>query len=93
MPFSIVIYFTSERDKPPRYRFVFVLLAFVMSVMWIYCTANELVDLLQSVGIMWQVSDAILATTVLAWGGSLGDMFADIIVARQGYPEMAVGGM
>jgi len=89
--FSIFVLATSRRDKPPRYHFISVALAFGMSILWIYAIANELVDLLQAVGIMWQVSDAILATTVLAWGNSIGDMVADVIVARQGYPEMACG--
>lgn len=42
--------------------------------MWIYAVANELVDLLQAIGIIWSIGDAILAITVLAWGNSLGDM-------------------
>ena len=38
-----------------------------------------------------QVSDAILGLTVLAWGNSIGDLVADVTVARNGYPRMGVG--
>jgi len=82
---------TTSRSKPPLYHFIFVFAAFASSVIWIYLVANELVAILQSCGIMWQISDGILAITVLAWGNSLGDMVANVVVARQGYPEMAIG--
>lgn len=90
IPFSLLVLLTSSRKEPPRYHFINIALAFLMSIIWIYAIANELVDLLQAVGILWQISDAILATTVLSWGNCVGDMVADIIVSRQGYPEMAV---
>jgi len=38
-----------------------------------------------------QVSDAILGLTVLAWGNSIGDLVADVTVARNGFPRMGVG--
>ena len=55
--------------------------------------ANEMVDLLTSLGVIWQVSDAILSITVLSWGNSLGDIVADVVIARQGFVEMALGGV
>ena len=38
------------------------------------------------------VDHAILGLTVLAMGNSLGDMAADLSVARGGFPNMAVTG-
>jgi sodium/potassium/calcium exchanger 6 len=49
------------------------------------------VNVLQSVGRMWHISDAILGVTVLAWGNSIGDLISDVTVARKGFPRMAVG--
>ncbi|KAL9651694.1 hypothetical protein ABK040_009309 [Willaertia magna] len=93
IPFSIIIYFTTTSRKPPRYHFVFVFLSFVMSVLWIYVIANEMVDFLTSLGVILRISDAILSITILAWGNSLGDLVADVVVARQGFVEMAMGGI
>ena len=63
-------------------------LGFVISVGWIYLIANEIVSLLKAFGIFFGVSDAILGLTVLAWGNSIGDLVADIAIAKQGYPRM-----
>nr|CAG4716577.1 unnamed protein product [Naegleria fowleri] len=91
--FSLIIFFTSRRGKSPRYHFIFVFLAFIMSILWIYIIANEMVDLLTSLGVILQVSDAILSITVLSWGNSLSDLVADVLIARQGFVEMALGGV
>jgi sodium/potassium/calcium exchanger 6 len=89
---GILIAFTSSWSQPPRkYHFLFVFSGFACSVIWIYMVANELVDVLQSCGIMWEISNGILALTVLAWGNSVGDLVADVAVARSGFPAMAVG--
>jgi sodium/potassium/calcium exchanger 6 len=88
---SLLILFTTNRRTPPKYHFLFVFVAFGMSILWIMIVANELVGLLQSMGVMWRVSDGILAMTVLAWGNSLGDLVSDVVISRQGFPSMAVG--
>jgi sodium/potassium/calcium exchanger 6 len=36
------------------------------------------------------ISQAILGMTVLAWGNSVSDMVADVVVARKGLQGMAV---
>ena len=53
-------------------------------------TANELVSLLKFFGMVFNISNGILGMTVLAWGNSIGDMVANTVVARQGFPEMAI---
>jgi len=63
--------------------------SFVMSILWIYLIANELVDVLNSMGVLWNISDSILSI-VLSAGNSLSDLAADVAVARQGFVEMAV---
>ena len=71
---------------------VYTVLAFLNALFWIGNIADDLVALLTTFGeIMQQYIDhAILGLTVLAMGNSLGDMAADLSVARGGFPNMAV---
>lgn len=72
---GLVVLFTSNFEEPPKYHSLFGYLGFVVSVCWIYGLANEVVDLLQAISTMFNLSDAILGLTVLAWGNSLGGLF------------------
>ena len=65
-------------------------ISFLMSIVWIFLIANELVSLLDSLGLAFHISPSLLGMTVLAWGNSVGDMVSDIVVARQGFPAMAI---
>jgi sodium/potassium/calcium exchanger 6 len=87
---AITVYLFTKFEEIPKYHSVFGYLGFVVSVAWIYGMANEVVDLLQAIGIMLDLSDAILGLTVLAWGNSLGDLIANVSMARQGFPRMGI---
>jgi len=88
--FSIIIFFTCTRDAPPVYHQIFVAVSFVVEIIWIYLIANELISLILTIGIILKVSPEILGITVLAWGNSIGDMASDVVVARKGFPDMAI---
>ena len=86
----------TDFQQPPEkgfYLVVLVLLGFVSSERWIAAVAQELVSLLNALGLMLNISPVILGLTILAWGNSLGDMVSDVSLARQGYPQMAIGGV
>jgi len=87
-----VVFVFAPRSHPPVkvLYWLFLTTAFAMSVVWIYLLANEVVSLLLSIGLILNISEAILGLTVLAWGNSVGDMVADVIVAKQGFPSMAL---
>lgn len=61
-----------------------------MAVFWIYSLANEVVGVLQMIGVESGLPDEVLGLTLLAWSNSLGDLVADIAVARRGYPRMGI---
>lgn len=86
---AIVLLTTSE-TKPPRYRVLLCFAGFVVSIAWISTIANEVVGVLKAFGVIFGISDAILGLTIFAVGNSLGDLVADITVARLGYPVMAL---
>ncbi|RKP39911.1 Sodium/calcium exchanger protein-domain-containing protein [Dimargaris cristalligena] len=63
---------------------------FVSGISWVYLTADEVVALLQSLGIILNISEGILGLTVLALGNSLGDFMTNLTIARMGLPAMAL---
>ncbi|XP_058828520.1 mitochondrial sodium/calcium exchanger protein-like [Topomyia yanbarensis] len=83
------IFFTSRTDRPPRYHLVYAPLAFAGSIMIIYVIAQEVVSLLVTLGLVLNLSKSMLGLSVLAWGNSIGDMFSNITLAKQGYGKMA----
>jgi solute carrier family 24 (sodium/potassium/calcium exchanger), member 6 len=85
-----ILVLTTTPSKPPKYRVLLCFLGFVVSIAWISTIANEVVGVLKAFGVILGISDAILGLTIFAVGNSLGDLVADITVARLGYPVMAL---
>eukprot|EP00049_Salpingoeca_infusionum_P006060 m.100790 g.100790 ORF g.100790 m.100790 type:complete len:697 (-) comp13183_c0_seq3:4403-6493(-) len=88
---SLFVWCTTRASEPPSFHAAFAFMGFLVAVIWIYIIANEIVNLLQALGRMIGISDAILGLTVLAWGNSIGDFVSNITVAKQGFPQMAAG--
>lgn len=86
----LVVLKTSSVDREPVYRPAFCFLGFLVAIAWIATIANEVVGVLKTLGVILNISDAILGLTVFAVGNSLGDLVADITVARLGFPVMAL---
>ncbi|XP_058491761.1 mitochondrial sodium/calcium exchanger protein [Solea solea] len=87
---SGIVFCTTANDQPPKYHSLFALLGFIVSAVLISAVASEVVSLLHMLGVVLTLSNTVLGLTLLAWGNSIGDCFADITIARQGYPRMAI---
>ena len=88
---ALVLFMSStSHERPPRYHIVLCFIGFLVSVAWISTIANEVVGVLKAFGVILGISDAILGLTIFAVGNSLGDLVADITVARLGYQVMAL---
>lgn len=85
-----VLLLSTTPDQKPKYHFLFCFLGFIISIAWISTIAEEVVGVLKAVGVILGMSEAILGLTVFAVGNSVGDLVADITVARLGFPVMAL---
>jgi sodium/potassium/calcium exchanger 6 len=85
-----VILLTTSPTHPPPWRPLLTFLGFAVAIAWISTIANEVVGVLRTLGVILNMSDAILGLTIFAVGNSLGDLVADITVARLGFPIMAL---
>ncbi|KAF1914825.1 sodium/calcium exchanger protein-like protein [Ampelomyces quisqualis] len=84
------ILLTTSPNRPPPWRSALCFAGFAVAIAWISTIANEVVGVLRTLGVILNMSDAILGLTIFAVGNSLGDLVADITVARLGFPIMAL---
>ncbi|KAK1699456.1 hypothetical protein QYE76_016153 [Lolium multiflorum] len=80
---------TTDAGSAPRsrrHRVPWLAAGFLMSVLWAYTLARELVALLVAIGYMVGVDSGVLGVTVLAWGDSLGDLVCNVAMATHGGP-------
>ncbi|XP_053673285.1 mitochondrial sodium/calcium exchanger protein-like [Anopheles nili] len=89
LPFMIVIFYTSRTDRCPQFHRCFTILSFLGCVQAIYIIAQEVVSVLETLGLVLKLSKSILGLSMLAWGNSIGDLFSNVALARQGYGKMA----
>jgi sodium/potassium/calcium exchanger 6 len=85
-----VLLLTTSPDRRPKYHFLLCFMGFIISIAWISTIAGEVVGVLKAFGVILGISEALLGLTIFAAGNSVGDLIADITVARLGYPVMAL---
>ncbi|KAG0452910.1 hypothetical protein HPP92_025574 [Vanilla planifolia] len=90
--FLATIHFIVEKEPPEIDQTPTVVSAFAMSVVLISTLAGELLNCLFTIGSIMNLPPAILGLTVLAWGNSVGDLVADVALARAGQPAIAMAG-
>ena len=102
---GFLIFFTELGVQPKYYKVIIQFLihsvtfllqeiysyaGFIMSIAWIYLISSEVVNVVTMLGVVSRVSHEVLGLTILAWSNSIGDLIADVSVAKQGYPVMAM---
>ncbi|OAQ99750.1 hypothetical protein LLEC1_01973 [Akanthomyces lecanii] len=86
---ALLVFITVEHIRP-KHHYALCFMGFVISIAWISTIAGEVVGVLQTLGVVLDISEALLGLTIFAAGNSVGDLVADITVARLGHPVMAL---
>ncbi|XP_037907665.1 mitochondrial sodium/calcium exchanger protein-like isoform X2 [Hermetia illucens] len=88
IPLSVIIFLTSRTDTAPVYQPLYAIISSLASVFITGVLVQHIDSILDTLGIASQTSTAFLAVTISAWGSSLGDLFTNLTLARQGYYKM-----
>ncbi|KAJ1632233.1 hypothetical protein T492DRAFT_578383, partial [Pavlovales sp. CCMP2436] len=59
-------------------------------ILWIAILTYVMVWMATEIGIIANIPQPVMGLTVLAWGTSLPDIFASMVVARRGFGDMAI---
>jgi len=86
---SIISVLLCTRKNFATYDLFCTYLTFPLSILHTYIVATLAVDFLETFGTITHMSPTYLAVTLLAWGNSFGDLFADTAVSRLGDFETA----
>lgn len=65
-------------------------MGFLIAATWIDAIADQLVKLLTFLGVICRIPGSIMGLTVLAWGNSMGDLSANLTMAKKGLANMAI---
>ncbi|CAE7938386.1 Slc8b1 [Symbiodinium sp. KB8] len=90
---SLAVLCASNPSHAPAWHLILLLWAVAAAVSWFNLLANECVAVLEAFGLNLGISSSVLGITVLAWGNCVGDLVADLSLAKQGRSKMAIAGV
>ncbi|KAI8994708.1 Sodium/calcium exchanger protein-domain-containing protein [Pilobolus umbonatus] len=87
---SLFVIKKTKKDEPPSWFWLVSFIGFFVALNWIFLLANEVVGLLQALGLIYGISEGIMGLTVFALGNSIGDFVSNTSIAKMGFPTMAI---
>ncbi|KAK7690637.1 hypothetical protein QCA50_005736 [Cerrena zonata] len=78
---AILVAVFSKSGSSPGARLTRCAMGFMVAIVWIMAIADEVVQVLQTFGLIFGLSDAIIGITIFAMGNSLADLVANMSVA------------
>jgi len=87
---SFIVHSTTVTKESPRYNNIFAFLGFTVSLFFIYAISEEIVSVIRTFGIMWQIPTSLVAMVILGAGNGTCDLVSNYIIASQGRPQIAI---
>ncbi|KAG5638893.1 hypothetical protein H0H81_008952 [Sphagnurus paluster] len=81
---AVLIVVFAEQGDHPTAKMARCSMGFLVAIVWIMAIADEVVNVLQTFGFIFGLSDAIIGLTIFAVGNSLADLVANMSVALLG---------
>ena len=89
---SVLIYYTSTKYEINKYPIIIHFLTLILSLIWIWFTANLLITLLMAISTIINLNKYFLGMTILTYGNSISDLMLNLSLVNLGYSEMALSG-
>eukprot|EP00291_Cryptomonas_curvata_P024877 CAMPEP_0172173040 /NCGR_PEP_ID=MMETSP1050-20130122/12806_1 /TAXON_ID=233186 /ORGANISM="Cryptomonas curvata, Strain CCAP979/52" /LENGTH=457 /DNA_ID=CAMNT_0012844697 /DNA_START=534 /DNA_END=1907 /DNA_ORIENTATION=+ len=87
---ALVVLGTSQAAYPPDYQMLFAFVGFGVCLVWIFATAQEIVNIMVALGQVAQVGRAVIGMTLLAVGVASQELVCNIGLASAGHAGIAV---
>jgi Ca2+/Na+ antiporter len=89
---SLLFWFCTSKYEMPNYPMTICFFTLVLSLIWIWFTANILISLLMTIANLMNIPDSFLGMTILTYGNSVPDLMLNLSLVKLGYGEMALSG-
>lgn len=89
---SLLIYYFELKHSIDQYPIIIHFSTLVLSLIWIWFTANILISLLMAVSTILNINEYFLGMTILTYGNSISDLMLNLSLVNLGYTEMALSG-
>lgn len=86
----IVLKYAPATDLPLRYSLPVSMYGFVIAASFIDVISDQLVNVLEFIGVCLRIPSTIMGMTVLAWGNSVGDYTTNGALAAKGLGDMSM---
>lgn len=87
---AVIKFAPSEKtaNLPLHYSLPIALYGFLIAATWIDVISDQLVNVLEFIGVILRIPQDIMGMTVLAWGNSVGDYTTNGTLAQRGLADM-----
>ena len=90
--FSLLIYYYELKREINEYPIIIHFSTLILSIVWIWFTANILISLLMTISNIININKYFLGMTILTYGNSISDLMLNLSLVNLGYSEMALSG-
>ena len=89
---SLLIYYYELKKVINKYPLIIHFSTLILSLIWIWFTANILISLLIAISNIININKYFLGMTILTYGNSISDLMLNLSLVNLGYSEMALSG-